>query len=77
MRPKRSLVDTSTPFLRSGTRGAREPGAYMAARPTQFPNMLGLGHILSEATPEERFEFGLDVFLAGLVGAFQPRRKSM
>ena len=54
----------------------REIGAYMAARPAQFPNLLGIGQILSEATPEERFEFGLDVFLAGLVGAFEPRRKA-
>ena len=55
----------------------KEIGAYMAARPTQFPNLLGVGQILSEATPEERFEFGLDVFLAGLVGAFEPRRPGM
>ncbi len=55
------------------TRG-KEIGAYMAARPTQFPNLLGVGRILSDATPEERFEFGLDVFLAGLVGTFRPRR---
>lgn len=54
----------------------KEIGAYMAARPTQFPNMLGVGQILSDATPEERFEFGLDVFLAGLVGAFRPRRRT-
>ncbi len=53
----------------------REIGAYMAARPAQFPNLLGVGPILSEATPEERFEFGLDVFLTGLMGAFEPRRK--
>lgn len=53
----------------------KEIGAYMAARPTQFPNLLGVGSILSEASPEERFEFGLDVFLAGLIGAFEPRRK--
>ena len=54
---------------------SREIGAYMAARPTQFPNLLGVGDILAEATPEERFEFGLDVFLAGLVAAFEPRRR--
>jgi len=53
---------------------SKEIGAYMAARPTQFPNLLGVGPVLSEATPEERFEFGLDVFLAGLIGVFQPRR---
>ncbi|MFL6118662.1 TetR/AcrR family transcriptional regulator [Actinophytocola sp.] len=48
-------------------------GAYMAARPAQFPNLLGVGEILSEAAPEERFEFALDVFLAGLISAFEPR----
>jgi AcrR family transcriptional regulator len=53
---------------------SKEIAAYMAARPTQFPNLLGVGRILSEATPEERFEFGMDLFLAGLVGAFEPRR---
>jgi AcrR family transcriptional regulator len=56
------------------TRG-KEIGAYMAARPAQFPNLLGVGTILSEATAEERFEFAMDVFLAGLVGAFRPRRR--
>jgi AcrR family transcriptional regulator len=62
-------VDEETIATRS-----REIGEYMAARPTQFPNLLGVGRILSEATPEERFEFGMDLFLAGLVGAFEPRR---
>jgi AcrR family transcriptional regulator len=52
----------------------KEIGAYMAARPAQFPNLLGVGDVLSEATAEERFEFALDVFLAGLVAAFEPRR---
>jgi AcrR family transcriptional regulator len=50
-------------------------GAYMAARPAQFPNLLGVGSILSDSTPEERFEFGMDVFLAVLVAAFEPRRR--
>jgi AcrR family transcriptional regulator len=56
------------------TRG-KEIGAYMAARPAQFPNLLGVGTILSEATAEERFEFAMDVFLAGLLGVFRPRRQ--
>jgi AcrR family transcriptional regulator len=51
----------------------REIGAYMAARPTQFPNLLGVGRLLSEATAEQRFEFAMDVFLAGLISAFEPR----
>lgn len=51
----------------------REIGAYMAARPAQFPNLLGVGQLLSEATAEERFEFALDVFLAGLMSVFEPR----
>lgn len=54
----------------------REIGAYMAARPAQFPNLLGVGSILSDATPEERFEFAMDVFLAGLVAVFEPSRRS-
>lgn len=54
----------------------REIGAYMAARPAQFPNLLGVGDILSNATADERFEFAMDVFLAGLVAAFKPRRPS-
>lgn len=53
---------------------SREIGSYMAARPAQFPNLLGVGQLLSEATAEERFEFALDVFLAGLVSVFKPRR---
>jgi len=52
----------------------KEIGAYMAARPAQFPNLLGVGDVLSQATAEERFEFALDVFLAGLVAAFEPKR---
>jgi AcrR family transcriptional regulator len=54
---------------------SREIGAYMAARPTQFPNLLGVGQLLSVATAEERFEFAMDVFLAGLISAFEPRRQ--
>lgn len=54
----------------------REIGAYMAARPAQFPNLLGVGQLLSEATAEERFEFAMDVFLAGLTAAFEPRRRA-
>jgi AcrR family transcriptional regulator len=53
---------------------SREIGAYMAARPAQFPNLLGVGEILATASAEERFEFAMDVFLAGLVAAFRPRR---
>lgn len=52
----------------------QEIGAYMAARPAQFPNLLGVGRILSEATTEERFEFAMDLFLAGLVGVFDSSR---
>lgn len=51
----------------------KEIGAYMAARPDQFPNLLSVGRILSEATAEQRFEFALDVFLGGLVAVFKPR----
>lgn len=54
---------------------SKKIGAYMAARPAQFPNLLGVGQILSEATPDERFEFAMDLFLAGLVAAFEPRRR--
>ena len=53
----------------------REIGAYMAARPAQFPNLLGVGNVLSEATAGERFEFAMDVFLAGLVAVFKPRKR--
>jgi AcrR family transcriptional regulator len=52
---------------------SKEIGAYMAARPAQFPNLLGVGRILSGAKAEDRFEFAIDVFLAGLVGVFTPR----
>jgi hypothetical protein len=54
---------------------SREIGAYMAARPAQFPNLLGVGDILATATAEERFEFAMDVFLAGLVAAFERRKR--
>jgi AcrR family transcriptional regulator len=53
---------------------SREVGEYMAARPAQFPNLLGVGQLLSEATAEERFEFALDVFLAGLMSVFEPKK---
>lgn len=53
----------------------REIGAYMAARPAQFPNLLGVGQLLNEATAEERFEFALDVFLAGLLSVFEPKQQ--
>jgi len=54
---------------------SKEIGAYMAARPAQFPNLLGVGQLLSETTAEERFEFALDVFLAGLMSAFEPKKR--
>jgi len=57
------------------TARSREIGAYMAARPTQFPNLLGVGQILSGAKAEDRFEFAIDVFLAGLVGVFRPKKR--
>jgi AcrR family transcriptional regulator len=53
---------------------SREIGSYMAARPAQFPNLLGVGQLLSEATADERFEFALDVFLAGLMSVFEPKK---
>jgi len=40
--------------------------AYVAERPTEFANLLSLGPTLGATPPAERFEFGLDVFLAGL-----------
>jgi AcrR family transcriptional regulator len=52
----------------------KDIGAYMAARPAQFPNLLGVGSILSDAKAEDRFEFAIDVFLAGLVGVFKPQK---
>ncbi|HEY0454304.1 TetR/AcrR family transcriptional regulator [Actinophytocola sp.] len=41
-------------------------GAYMAAHPREFANLLSLGPTLMTTSVEDRFEFGLDVFLAGL-----------
>lgn len=41
-------------------------GAYMAERAAEFPNLLSLGPTLSSTPPEERFEFGLNLFLSGL-----------
>ncbi len=41
--------------------------AYMRALPADmFPNMLRIGEFFSEATAGERFDFALDMFLAGL-----------
>jgi hypothetical protein len=47
-------------------RRSAQIGAYMAERSGEFPNLLTLGPTLASTPPEERFEFGLDVFLAGL-----------
>lgn len=38
----------------------------MAARAEEFPNLLSVGPVISAAGVEERFEFALDTFLAGL-----------
>ncbi len=40
--------------------------AYVAERPAEFPNLLSLGPTLNATPPQERFEFALEVFLAGL-----------
>ncbi len=47
-------------------RRGEQIGAYMAERPDEFTNLLHLGPTLSATPPEERFEFALEVFLAGL-----------
>lgn len=47
-------------------RRGREIGAYMAARPTEFTNLLSVGRVLSEASVGERFDFALSVLLAGI-----------
>lgn len=47
-------------------RRSAQIGEYMAARADEFPNLLTLGPTLSSTPAQERFEFGLDVFLAGL-----------
>jgi AcrR family transcriptional regulator len=47
-------------------RRGEQIGAYMTERAAEFPNLLSLGPTLSATPAAERFEFGLDVFLAGL-----------
>lgn len=39
---------------------------YMRSRSASFPNLLGLGPLLGSTSMVERYEFGLNVFLAGL-----------
>lgn len=47
-------------------RRGEQIGAYIAERSAEFPNLVDAGPTLSKTPPEERFEFGLTVFLAGL-----------
>lgn len=39
---------------------------YMRSRSSSFPNLLGLGSLVGSTSVIERYEFGLNVFLAGL-----------
>jgi hypothetical protein len=41
----------------------------MAERAADFPNLITLGPTLSATPVAERFEFGLDVLLAGLAAS--------
>jgi AcrR family transcriptional regulator len=50
-------------------RRSEQIGDYMSQRAAEFPNLLTLGSTLSATPPEERFEFGLEVFLAGLAAS--------
>ena len=47
-------------------RRSEQIGAYMAERSGEFTNLMHLGPTLGAIPPEERFEFALDLFLAGL-----------
>jgi len=45
-----------------------EVRAYLASLPAErFPNLTALASEITEAGPDERFEFGLDILLGGLV----------
>jgi hypothetical protein len=45
----------------------RQIGEYMAALPPEaFPNLLEVGPLFSAETAQERFEFAIDAFIAGL-----------
>jgi len=51
------------------TRRSEQIGAYVSQRAAEFPNLLTLGPTLGATPPQERFEFGLNVFLAGLAAS--------
>lgn len=47
-------------------RRSAEIGAFMAEHAEQYPNLLRVGPVLGTTPTEERFEFGLTIFLASL-----------
>jgi AcrR family transcriptional regulator len=52
-----------------------EMHAYLAALPAdRFPNLSGLADEIMRADRDERFDFGLDVLLEGLVGLSKQRK---
>ena len=51
------------------TRRSEQIGAYVSQRAAEFPNLLTLGPTLGATPTQERFEFGLNVFLAGLAAS--------
>ncbi|HEV7647364.1 MAG TPA: TetR/AcrR family transcriptional regulator [Actinophytocola sp.] len=46
---------------------------YMTERAAEFPNLISLGPTLSSTSAEERFEFGLEVFLTGIAAVARNR----
>lgn len=46
---------------------------YMTERAAEFPNLISLGSTLASTSLEERFEFGLEVFLAGIAAVARKR----
>jgi AcrR family transcriptional regulator len=46
---------------------------YMTERAAEFPNLISLGPTLSSTSLEERFDFGLEVFLAGIAAVARKR----
>jgi AcrR family transcriptional regulator len=46
---------------------------YMTERAAEFPNLISLGPTLSSTSIEERFDFGLEVFLAGIAAVARKR----
>src|SRR5207253_1869469 len=70
-----SVLEVTTPMYEGGPDG-KALGSYFSGLPEdQFPNLVSVLGRSFGADDEQRFEFGLDLLVAGLATQVKPQRR--